>query len=163
MSRNNSSLYSSLKSFLQENSIELINETSFQMKIDLGKGKSDNIIIDNNSKPEELAYILCLKNNLDYKYLLNITNKIKFIKEKYSFKYKYKSVENKNNKKSEKNLKKIFMNQKTVDINNNKYKIEKNLTEILNNELLINSSNEFKKNNITDTRSENKKIKNQIF
>lgn len=163
MSRNNSSLYSSLKSFLQENSIELINETSFQMKIDLGKGKSDNIIIDNNSKPEELAYILCLKNNLDYKYLLNITNKIKFIKEKYSFKYKYKSVENKNNKKSEKNLKKIFMNQKTVDINNNKYKIEKNLTEILNNELLINSSNEFKKNNITDTRSENKKIKHQIF
>ena len=41
-------------------------EPVYVMTVELEKGKSENIKIYSNSKPEELAYEFCKKNNLDF-------------------------------------------------------------------------------------------------
>ena len=51
-------------------------EPVYVMTVELEKGKSENIKIYSNSKPEELAYEFCKKNNLDFSSLSYLTNEI---------------------------------------------------------------------------------------
>ena len=76
--------YNENKNFSQENSktklfpqeIKKIEEPIYVMTVELEKGKSENIKIFSNSKPEELAYEFCKRNNLDFSSLSYLTNEI---------------------------------------------------------------------------------------
>ena len=76
--------YNENENFSQENSktkffpqeIKKIEEPIYVMTVELEKGKSENIKIFSNSKPEELAYEFCKRNNLDFSSLSYLTNEI---------------------------------------------------------------------------------------
>ena len=78
MNRNNS-LYNS-----KDDSIEMSNIISnYKITIQINKGKTEEIILNNKSNPEELAYNLCLKYNLEYKALKSLTKKIELLQNNY--------------------------------------------------------------------------------
>jgi hypothetical protein len=89
-----------------------------KIKINLRNNKFENIKVYNTTDPEELAYNFCNKNNLEYKLLQYLTNKIKNIKESYY--NKNKTIEND-----------IFNNNIKINEYNNKNRIK--ITNILKN------------------------------
>lgn len=56
---------------------EITEDPLYVMTVELEKGKSESIRIYSDSKPEELAYEFCKKNNLDFVSLEYLTNQIK--------------------------------------------------------------------------------------
>ena len=93
------------------------------LKIDLEKGKSENINIYPNSNPEELAYNFCLKHNLNFKAVKDLISKIKKHKESYSLSNKenlYLSTNIINNNR--------YFNSKNCSIISKKNKSNKNKT-----------------------------------
>lgn len=61
----------------QEENYEIEGEPLYIMTVELDKGKSENIKIYPDSKPEELSYDFCKRFNLDFASLVHLTNQIK--------------------------------------------------------------------------------------
>ena len=132
------------------------NNKNYKLIIKLGKKIKREIIIKENSNPEELAYNFCLNNNLDYKFLKSITKKIKSIKDSNLF-----------------NTRNIFnspSNQKSIDIgtknkniqlteDNNfniiKFETEKNIKNLENKEFSLNNISIKEYNNIENKENQN--------
>ena len=134
--------------YSKDNSNELKTFSKYKIKMKLENGKSGEIIITNDSNPEELAYNFCLKNNLNYKYLKIITKKINNIQKLYllSSRSISNSMADKNSGNSKNSIKrsykKIFFSEKTKNFNNNTNLInEINLKKLLNKEYSVNTIN----------------------
>ena len=72
----NNYMQENLKSNFDSEKNKKIEEPMYVMTVELEKGKSENIKIFANSKPEELAYEFCKRNNLDFSSLSYLTNEI---------------------------------------------------------------------------------------
>ena len=112
-------------------------ESICSLKIDLEKGKSENLNIYQNSNPDELAYNFCLKHSLDFKSVKNLIAKIKYCKENKDILEKDKENMNFsfnliNIKESSKSLTNSFLNNK---INNKRKIINNNIYNLTNNEI----------------------------
>lgn len=59
-------------------------EPLYVMTIELDEGKSSNVKIFLDSKPEELAFDFCKENNLDYSSMSYLSNQIKTLMEKFT-------------------------------------------------------------------------------
>ena len=84
MAEKNSILHNSIKSSekdCQINFSEISYDTQCVINIELNKDNTKSIKINYDSDPNELAYSFCHENNLDYKSLNFLSNKIKAIKE----------------------------------------------------------------------------------
>ena len=84
MAEKNTLLNNSLKSSEKESQInfsEISDDTQCIINIEIKKGQTKSLKINFDSDPNELAYSFCHENNLDYKSLNSLANKIKTIKE----------------------------------------------------------------------------------
>lgn len=150
--------------YSKDNSNELKTFSKYKIKMKLEKGKSGEIIITNDSNPEELAYNFCLKNNLNYKYLKIITKKLNNIQKLYllSSRSISNSMADKNSGNSKNSIKrsykKIFFSEKTKNFNNNTNLLnENNLKKLLNKEYSVNTIK-----SMEDYSIDNKENKNSL-
>ena len=84
MAEKNSILYNSIKSSEKESQInfsEISDDTQCVINIELSKGHTKSLKINFDSDPNELAYLFCHENNLNFNSLNSLANKIKTIKE----------------------------------------------------------------------------------
>ena len=116
------------------------------LKINLEKGKTENINIYQNSNPEEIAYNFCLKNNLDFESVKNLINQIKHIKENNFISDKENISLSTNMIKTKKSCQSLG----SYILKNNKIVHKKNI--------IYNSNNSIK-NNIIDENENNRKNK----
>ena len=139
----NNYLYNSKENLIENNSII----SNYKIKITLGKDKYEEIILNSNSNPEELAYNLCLKYNLKYKSLKSITKKLSSL-QNTSYLLNSKTISNsttsKNSTSKKISYKNILLTEKPK-FNNNNIKKE--------NEIFNNSTNkEVTSNNIKNMK-----------
>ena len=152
MDRNNSFFYPK-ESLIEAN----ISNKDYKLIIKLGKKVIGEIIIKNNSNPEELAYNFCLKNNLEYQFLKSITKKIKSFKDSNLL-----NVRNQFNSSSSKKSIDIGIKNKNKNIKlseennfNIKYETEKNIKNIENKEFSLNNISIKEYNNNENKENQN--------
>ena len=160
MDRNNS-LYS------KEDSIEMSNIISnYKITIQIDKGKTEEIILNNKSNPEELAYNLCLKYNLEYKTLKSITKKIESLQNNYllNSKTKYDSTISQNSTINHKTYKNNLLTEQSKYYNHlNNTKNEPNENFIDKEVNLSNINIKEKEFNTMDKNKNSKNLFNHIL
>ena len=158
--------------------------SQFILKINLDKGKTETINIYQNSNAEEIAYNFCLKNNLDYESVKQLTKKIKqlkdnnFLSDKENISLSSNIIKSKKSSQSSSenfNLNnKKYINKKSVIYNSNNISMNTNINDDIENnrktkeinttkKILINSNNItpinhvsiYSKNNITSDKNLN--------
>ena len=153
MDRNYSLFYSKQKENLTETNN---NNKNYKLIIKLGKKIKREIIIKENSNPEELAYNFCLNNNLDYKYLKSITKKIRSIKNSNLFNTRNTFNSPPNQKSIDIGIKNKNI-QLTEDNNFNiiKFETEKNIKNLESKEFSLNNISIKEYNNIENKENQN--------
>lgn len=162
MDRNNS-LYNS-----KEDSIEMSNIISnYKITIQIDKGKTEEIILNNKSNPEELAYNLCIKYNLEYKTLKSITKKIELLQNNYFLNSKTKydnSSISQNNTINHKTYKNNLLTEQSKYYNHfNNTKNEQNENFIDKEDNLNNINIKEKEFNTMDKNKNSKNLYNNIL
>ena len=153
MDRNYSLFYSKQKDTLTETNN---NNKNYKLIIKLGKKIKREIIIKENTNPEELAYNFCLNNNLDYKYLKSITKKIRSIKNSNLFNTRNTFNSPPNQKSIDIGIKNKNI-QLTEDNNFNiiKFETEKNIKNLESKEFSLNNISIKEYNNIENKENQN--------
>ena len=110
--------------------INVNKEPIYIMSIELETGITDKIIIYKDSKPEELAYYFCHRNNLDFTGLKMITEKINLLKKlKTLTSNKHLKIETYKRTENNKNLTPNKNNNKNIRYKNNHLSSNKNYFE----------------------------------
>ena len=139
------------------------NQPYLQLTIEIGNGKIENFKLYNLDNPKKDIYEFCMKNNIDYNTMEEIT---KHINEEID-KKKDEEENLENNNTNKKQLKKLIDEEENLENNNinNKQlkKLKDNKQNLNENQAKNRNRNFFKPKHSIDDLNSNKKEKNNLF